>query len=582
MLFVISTSAGAGDAQLRWSGVDRVVAFADVHGAYDELVDLLQTTGVIDDNLTWTGGKTHLVSTGDLLDRGPHSRKVVDLLMALQKEAVASGGYAHVLLGNHELMNVTGDLRYVSTQEYRAFANEEPAGDREAAYAEFVSDRLLAASESLRSEFDQRHPPGYFGLRAAFAPDGKYGQWLLERPLMIVINRTAFTHGGLPPLVASLGLEQTNRALGEALDNYVESWQQLVNMGLVSEYADATRESGELEDKLTADSTGTAQEFIRSSKSDIFDDDGPLWYRGTALCHPLLETAVTTAALNKLEVDRVVVGHTPTTDHRVTMRMDNRVVLLDTGMLGFYYKGVPSALVMKNDQINIVYPKGSPKDPSALDDPDLEQFLREAPYSFDEATNSVVLRQAGRELSAVFRAKKDAPNYAKEIAAYRIDRLLELRMVPVTVERKIAGRLGMLSLRSQDYIDESERLNAGTPIPAWCASGNDYDLMYAFDGLVGNEGRTRQSMLYFGPDVSLHLTGFGRAFGTRPDLPAYLDNAELSLAPELVRRLEMLNEDSLGGELTSLLSKRQIRAVLKRRDVMLKSWPRTGLHGQNR
>ena len=63
-----------------FSDVERIVAVGDVHGAYDALVATLQNAGVIDEDLKWSGGKTHLVSTGDLLDRGAHSRRVMDLM----------------------------------------------------------------------------------------------------------------------------------------------------------------------------------------------------------------------------------------------------------------------------------------------------------------------------------------------------------------------------------------------------------------------------------------------------------------------------------------------------------------------
>jgi hypothetical protein len=71
----------------RWHfpGVERIVAVGDVHGAYDDLIATLQSAGVIDDGLTWSGGKTHLVFTGDLLDRGARSRDVMDFVMRLEK-----------------------------------------------------------------------------------------------------------------------------------------------------------------------------------------------------------------------------------------------------------------------------------------------------------------------------------------------------------------------------------------------------------------------------------------------------------------------------------------------------------------
>ena len=67
----------ADDNQWRWSDVDRIVVVGDIHGAYAEFVRLLQATDVVDESLAWTGGETHFVSLGDLLDRGAESRKVM-------------------------------------------------------------------------------------------------------------------------------------------------------------------------------------------------------------------------------------------------------------------------------------------------------------------------------------------------------------------------------------------------------------------------------------------------------------------------------------------------------------------------
>ena len=104
-----------------WDNEQRIVAIGDVHGAYEAFVELLQTNDLIDDQLNWRGGNTHMVNVGDLLDRGAQSRKVMDLLIKLQPQAEKAGGRVHVLLGNHELMNLTGDLRDVSAEELAAF-----------------------------------------------------------------------------------------------------------------------------------------------------------------------------------------------------------------------------------------------------------------------------------------------------------------------------------------------------------------------------------------------------------------------------------------------------------------------------
>lgn len=70
-----------------WEGIDRIVAIGDIHGSYDKFVILLKGTGLVDENLSWTGGNAHLVMVGDLVDRGKNDRGVVELVMRLQHEA---------------------------------------------------------------------------------------------------------------------------------------------------------------------------------------------------------------------------------------------------------------------------------------------------------------------------------------------------------------------------------------------------------------------------------------------------------------------------------------------------------------
>src|SRR5207249_4430613 len=105
-----------------WTGIERVVAIGDVHGAYDRFVEILKTARIVDNDLRWSGGRTHLVQTGDVLDRGDDSRKALDLIRRLERPAQSAGGAVHALLGNHEIARMLGDLRYVAAGEYAAFA----------------------------------------------------------------------------------------------------------------------------------------------------------------------------------------------------------------------------------------------------------------------------------------------------------------------------------------------------------------------------------------------------------------------------------------------------------------------------
>src|SRR4051812_2504520 len=97
LLFLLAPFAAIADEDV-WTGIERVVAVGDVHGDHDQFLAVLRFAGLIDDQATWTGGKAHLVQTGDVLDRGPDSRKSMDFLIRLEAEALRSGGRVHALI----------------------------------------------------------------------------------------------------------------------------------------------------------------------------------------------------------------------------------------------------------------------------------------------------------------------------------------------------------------------------------------------------------------------------------------------------------------------------------------------------
>jgi hypothetical protein len=170
-----------------FTGVARVVAVGDVHGDVDALVDVLKLAGLIDEQRRWSGGKAHLVQTGDVTDRAPHTRECYDLLMRLEQEALAVGGRVHVLLGNHEAMNMLGDLRYLTPEELASYVDQSPTPDAPGA------------------------PRGLAGHTVAFGPMGRYGRWLRRLPAVVRIDGTLFMHGGLQPDVPARTLPEVTR-----------------------------------------------------------------------------------------------------------------------------------------------------------------------------------------------------------------------------------------------------------------------------------------------------------------------------------------------------------------------------------
>ena len=136
---IVGLALPAGAAQTAWDHVARVVVFGDLHGDYGKFHDMLAQAGLIDGRDNWSGGQTHLVQVGDVPDRAPDTRKIVELMMKLEPQARRAGGYVHALIGDHEAMNMEGDLRYTTAGEFAAFATPASAAVRDRYYAAVVA-----------------------------------------------------------------------------------------------------------------------------------------------------------------------------------------------------------------------------------------------------------------------------------------------------------------------------------------------------------------------------------------------------------------------------------------------------------
>lgn len=106
-----------------YTKVEKIIIIGDIHGDFDILVKCLMKGNIINSNYKWIGGKTHVVQLGDIVDKGGRGIdttakfmeefSIYEFLNYLDEEAKKAGGRVHYLIGNHELMNVFGDFRYV-------------------------------------------------------------------------------------------------------------------------------------------------------------------------------------------------------------------------------------------------------------------------------------------------------------------------------------------------------------------------------------------------------------------------------------------------------------------------------------
>ena len=134
---------------------------SDPHGRLNLVVSLLRSNGVIDDKLRWSFGDNQLVVIGDIFDRGYDVPQIFWLFYKLEAEAANSGGRVTVMLGNHEPMELAGDMRYAKPKY-----------------------KMLADTLGMT-------------YRNLFGQDTELGRWLATRNAIQVIGRNMFVHAGI-------------------------------------------------------------------------------------------------------------------------------------------------------------------------------------------------------------------------------------------------------------------------------------------------------------------------------------------------------------------------------------------------
>ena len=172
------------------------------------------------------------------------------------------------------------------------------------------------------------------------------------------------------------------------------------------------------------------------------------------------------------------------------------------------------------------------------------------------------------EIAALFMPVNNADRNGA-VASYRLDRLLGLDMVPVTVAREVEGVAGALQFWPQNSINEQERSADQQGAGAWCPLSVQFRDMYLFDGLIHNEARTPERIRYSTDNFGLLLVANDQTFANSRERPAWLGNVPVELTPAWRGALAALNEQELTSVLGDVLDRRGIRALLARRDHLL-------------
>ncbi|MDH4272548.1 MAG: metallophosphoesterase [Candidatus Aminicenantes bacterium] len=323
----------SADIPYEWTTIERIIVIGDLHGDYDNFVKILKGTQVVDPDLHWAAGKVHLVQTGDVMDRGIDARRIFDLLMRLEKEAEEAGGMVHVLLGNHEEMNLTGTVfsgnrESVTLDQFRTFL---PDGYRKQEEDSLVKriiklrsrDRYLREKDVVDAFWSSLRDSPSAQRQYVINLNEQYGDWLRELNVAIKINDIVFVHGGISEKYSRWGLREINNRFRLEIADYWRAYRR--------------------------------RELPRLGQPQIlYRGDSPLWYREFATVPEEDLKEELDATLANLGAKTMIIAHTPNIPKNPVemQRFGGKIWIVDTG-ISHVYGGPAAALVIQNGYFNV-------------------------------------------------------------------------------------------------------------------------------------------------------------------------------------------------------------------------------------
>ena len=220
--------------------------------------------------------------------------------------------------------------------------------------------------------------------------------------------------------------------------------------------------------------------------------------------------------------------------------------------------------------------------------PELEHFLKTANITHSENTDrgvtqsrKVTLEQDSLTNFAIFKTidvfragritlRNGATDvdfqdsWKTEVAAYELDKMIGLGMVPATVERRLGRDRGSMQWWVENAMTERDRIGEGIPPPDPVGWTEQTYTTWLFDNLIYNVDRNLNNMLVT-EDWRIYLIDHSRSFRSLQELQRPM----LRFSKSLLDAIEKLDEPSLKERLGRYLTTSQIRALLERRDLIL-------------
>lgn len=277
---------------------ENIFVTSDVEGNFNTFYSMLVGNKIMDSNFNWIFGKGHLVIAGDMMDRGKDVMPCLWLLYRLEMEAKEQGGEVHFILGNHDVMNLQIDIRYVRSK-YKKLA------------------KIISGEEEEKKAY-----------QFLMSKNNELVKWIASKNAIEKVGDNLILHGGisLDVVDADLSIDTINELIRKHVFDHLMK--------------------NPIEDKKA---------------NLVFSRMGPLWYRGLVIDYKDYYKKNTVeevdAILEYYGVNHIIVGHT-IVDDKVTSDFNGKVIRVDIKHPKDKFSGKSRALLIENDIYYMVNDKG--------------------------------------------------------------------------------------------------------------------------------------------------------------------------------------------------------------------------------
>jgi len=534
LIFILLVLSPTASSRATFQTQAPLYIIGEVEGALVALEAKLKKHQLIDAQSNWIGGKSHLISLGDMVSDNyaglASNEKVLKLIQKLQQQAEIAGGKIHYLLGDYE---------------------------------------LKALGENV------------IGIDLT--------NWLSQQKFLLQVNQHLFTHAGIANRIAITNLDDYNQTLSKALKKHLAK--------VAAKKNNPSAKSTFSKDYFWL-TTKIRNAFSVEGKNKLFNWQSPVFYTGNGNCHPFLESDLLKEQLTKLQAKTLWITDTTREHARIQTRLDKQLILIDSDDSFGADKKIMLAKI-DGEQVSYFIDDDTNADeittaidrewqrPFDLNDAAIEAFLQSAEITEQTETLEgrtkplkLYLQKDGQKMKALFKfiAKYNrrsrmkfegaGDHYNHEMAAYKMDQLLGLGLVPMTAEREIDGKKGTVQLWI-DNMASALQLNEGqVRYQGYCNVEAQENLMNVFDYLIYNFDRNQTNIVFTQHDWQIWFIDHTRSFGTPLKQPPFQRGITLTLSDPFRKALQRLTYEQL-NQLAPWLRQEQIEAIWGRRERLL-------------